>query len=398
MARPLIFLCLANYVKGQPFLEECSRLGVHTVLLAKEELQDKSWPESIGEKFFFPDFSRREELLKAVSFLARDREFDAVIPLDDYAVEVAAGVREHLRVPGMGESTARYFRDKLAMRLRARERGLLVPDFVHALNHRRIDRFAREVPAPWLVKPRSEAGSVQISKCHAAEDLWQAVESLGERQSFFLVERYIKGSVFHVDSIVYDDKVVFAAGHRYGSPPFDVWNGGGIFSSQSVPVEDPLYEALMETNREAVAAMGLPRGITHAEFILGDHDRRFYFLELAGRVGGAFIDVLVESQSGLNLWREWARLEAAHCRHESYHPIPSRQAHAGILLCLSRQERPDLSGYTADEVVWTHQEGHHAGLVVCSQDAGTVDHLMQHYGQRVAEEILAVAPPTAKPA
>ena len=59
-------------------------------------------------------------------FLARTRLIDRIVPLDDYDVETAAALREHLRVPGMGDTTARYFRDKLAMRVQARDRGLQV--------------------------------------------------------------------------------------------------------------------------------------------------------------------------------------------------------------------------------------------------------------------------------
>lgn len=398
MAKPLTFLCVANYLKGAPFLDECRRLGVRTVLLAKDGLQEEPWPDSLDEKFFFPDFSQREDLLKAVGYLARTRQFDAIIPLDDYAVEIAATLREHLRVQGMGDSTARYFRDKLAMRQRARERGLRVPEFVHALNHDKINQFAAEVPAPWLVKPRSEAGSVQIKKSHTPEQLWQAVDALDDRHSFFLIERYVKGSVFHVDSAVYDSQVVLSAAHRYWKPPFDVWNGGGIFMSQSLAHDDPLLPRLLEANVQAVQAMGLRRGITHVEFILGEADQEFYFLELAARVGGAYIDVLVEKQTGLNLWREWARLEAAYCRGEGYAPEVSSQAQGGILLCLSRQEQPDLSGYGEEEVVWRLEEGFHAGLIVCSPRWDRVSELMGRYSQRFANEVLAVAPPTEKPA
>ena len=47
-------------------------------------------------------------------------------------METAATLREHLRIPGMGLTTMRYFRDKLAMRMRALDRNVRVPDFVSA--------------------------------------------------------------------------------------------------------------------------------------------------------------------------------------------------------------------------------------------------------------------------
>jgi biotin carboxylase len=51
------------------------------------------------------------------------------------------------------------------------------------------------------------------------------------------------------------------------------------------------------------------RGVTHAEYIRAHADGRYYFLEIAARVGGAFIADLVEVSTGVNLWREWARIE-----------------------------------------------------------------------------------------
>ena len=69
-------------------------------------------------------------------------------------------------------------------------------------------------------------------------------------------------------------------------------------------------------NREVIAAMGMVRGVTHAEFIRGEADGQFYFLEIAARVGGAHIDLMIEHATGLNLWEEWARIELAHLNQE----------------------------------------------------------------------------------
>ena len=41
----------------------------------------------------------------------------------------------------MGETTTRYFRDKLSMRLKAQESGLSIPEFVHILNHGKVQEF-----------------------------------------------------------------------------------------------------------------------------------------------------------------------------------------------------------------------------------------------------------------
>lgn len=394
MERKPIFLLMSSFFKGGTLIEECHNLGIHTILLTVESLKDKAWPwHAIDEKFFMPTGFEQPGISHAVSFLARTREIDCIIPLDDFDVEVAASLREHLRCPGMGDTTARFFRDKLAMRVQARDEGIPVPDFVHVLNYEQINHYLQSVPGPWVLKPRSQAGSIGIKKCSNSQEVWDHINRLGDEQSEHLIEKYIPGNVFHVDSVVYDKKVLFALSSRYHKPPFDVWNGGGVFASQTVDPKHKAYQGLLEMNERVISAMRLVRGVTHAEFIQA-HDGQIYFLELAGRVGGANIDRLVEAASGLNPWKEWPKLELAYLQKKKYKLPKTKKQQAGLVICLSRHERPDLSAYNAPEVVWKLAEEHHAALIVSSNKSSRVDELLDDYSLRLTQDVLAVAPPT----
>ena len=242
----------------------------------------------------FPNLARQPDITYAVSYLARDREIDRIVALDDYDVETAADLREHMRMPGVGASQARYFRDKLAMREQARRSGLRVPPFVQILNYDRLRTFMDTVPAPWVLKPRSEASSMGIKQIHDAEELWRTLDVLGDRQSYYVLEQFIAGDVFHVDSVVWDGQVLAAASHKYGLPPMTVYHGGGVFASVTVPYGSSEQKALEAINQATVTAMGMVRGVTHAEYIRSAIDGEYYFLEIAARVGGASIDRLVE--------------------------------------------------------------------------------------------------------
>ena len=227
-------------------------------------------------------------------------------------------LREHLRMPGMGDTTARHFRDKLAMRVRARERGVLVPDFVHVLNYDRIREFMARVPPPWLLKPRSEASSLGIKKINAPEEVWPVLDMLGDRQSYYVLESFVPGEVYHVDSIVSEREVVFSEVHQYGRPPFSVMHEGGVFSTRTVERGSVDEIELTTRNQELIEALGLVRGVTHAEFLKGSANGRFYFIECAARVGGANIAELVEATTGLNLWngpksRSRVRMSPTNC-------------------------------------------------------------------------------------
>lgn len=398
MDRPFTFLCLASYYKGPRFMRELSRQGCRVLLLTKQTLADKPWPrEALEDVFFMPELSRGDEVVRAVSYLARTREIDRIIALDDYDVETVASLREHLRIPGMGDTTARYFRDKLAMRVAARDAGVRVPRFEHVLNHGRLQRFMDEVPGPWILKPRSEAGAVGCKKIHEQPELWHWVEELGDEQSNRLLEEFVPGVVCHVDSIVSEREIVFSVASQYRIPPFSVWNHGGIFGSRTLAAGGELEVRLQEMNRRVIEVMGLVRGVTHAEFIVSERDGGVYFLEIAARVGGAHIDDLVEAASGVNLWEEWARLELAYLRGERYAVPARRHDCAGLLVCLARQEQPDMSGYDDPEVTFRISRENHAGLIVTSGDGGRVEWLLDRYTERFTHDFLAIQPPTDKP-
>jgi len=393
----LTILCIGSFFKGNAFLRECKRQGCRVILITIEKLKDAAWDwENIDELHYMPKIVL-PDITNAVSYLARDRRIDRIVPLDDFDVETAAALREHLRTPGMGDTTARYFRDKLAMRVQAKDSNIPVPPFVHVLNYDRLRAFMAEVPPPWMFKPRSQAGSIGLKKVENSEELWRSLDELGDLQSHYLLEKYLPGPVYHVDSIVSEREVVFNIAHRYGRPPMDVFHTGGIFTTHSLDYDDAETQALFAINRQVMSSLGMVRGVTHAEFIRSEQDGHFYFLETASRVGGANIDELVAAAAGVNLWAEWARIELAHLRGEAYVLPPIRQDYAGLILCLARQDRPDLTAYNDPEIIWRLQnKKNHAGLIVASPQAERVSALLQSYAARFAQDFLAVLPPSTQ--
>jgi len=396
-SRPLTFLCITTYEKGQEFMRECERRGCRVLLLTAEKLRDADWPrECLDDTFYLPDEIALEDIVQAVTHLARTQNIDRIVALDEYDMETAATLREHLRLPGMGLTTMRYFRDKLAMRMKALDRDIRVPDFVPVFNHGDIRYYLDHVPGPWVLKPRQEASAIGIKKIHSAEELWPVLEQLGNKQSSFLLEKFVPGEVYHVDSVVSESEVVFANVSKYGKPPMNVAQGGGVFTTFTVPRGSEEDSGLRQINRDLIAALGLVRGVAHTEFIRAHADGHFYFLECAARVGGAYINEMVEAATGINLWREWARIEVAG-GDGTYRLPPVREEYAGVILSLARQENPDTSGYNDAEVVLRIKRHHHAGLILRSSDPQRVPALLESYAQRFTQEFLAVEPPREKP-
>ena len=399
--RPYTVLCLASYEKGEDLLRECKQQGCSVILVTIEKLKDSPlWPRECIDEFFVmpnPDLTKQPDITYAISYLARSRKIDCLIALDEFDIEVAAALREHLRIPGMGDTTARYFRDKLAMRIQAKDSGLLVPAFSRVVNYDELREFMERVPPPWVLKPRTSASAIGIKKIRASEELWPALDALGDKQSFHVLEQFVPGEIYHVDSIVSESEVVFANVQKYGSPPLNVMHDGGIFTSYGVTRGSADEQALQACNQDILTAFKMVRGVTHAEFIKGHADGKFYFLEIASRVGGAYINEVVKAASGINLWREWARVEITRRDNEAYQLPPMKHDYAGIIITLARQEQPDLSGYTDAEIVFRIEKKHHAGLVVEAPDAARVQALLESYTERFYQDFHTSAPPPDKP-
>lgn len=389
---PLTLLCIATYLKGHEFLRECKRQGCRVLLLTDEKLRHADWPRDAVDEFFY---IRRDmpvsDVRLGAAHLARRERIDRIVALDDFDVELAAMLREHLFVPGMGETTGRAFRDKLAMRRRARAAGIPCPEFVHVLNNEAIAEWISRVPPPWVLKPRGQAAAIGIRKLHHADDLWKAIESLGDAFAEYVLEQFIPGEVYHVDSIVFDRRVRFAIASRYSTPPMTVAHEGGIFATRTLHPANPLSVALLESNERVLGSFGLVRGASHTEFIR-DTAGDWYFLETSARVGGAFIVDVVEAATGINLWREWAKVEIAG-EDGAYEAPPARQNCGGIVLSLARQESPDLSTYTDPEIAVRVRKSHHAGLIVTSPSGDRIEQLLEEYTRRFYADFHASAPP-----
>ena len=388
----MTILCIATFLKGHEFLRQCRRQGCRVLLLTDEKLRDADWPREAVDEFFY---IRREMPLSDVRLgaasLARRESIDRIVALDDFDVELAAMLREHLFIPGMGETTGRAFRDKLAMRRRARAAGIPCPEFVHILNNDAISDWTSRVPPPWVLKPRGQAAAIGIRKLQSPDELWPSIDALGDRFAEYVLEQFIPGEVYHVDSVVFDRQVRFAIASRYNTPPMRVAHEGGIFATRTLHPSNPLSSALLESNARVLGSFGLVRGASHTEFIRAEKGD-WYFLETSARVGGAFIVDVIQAATGVNLWHEWAKVEIAG-EDGQYDMAVPRQDCGGIVLSLARQEFPDLSGYTDPEIAVRVHKSHHAGLIVTSPSSERVEHLLDEYTRRFYTDFHTSAPP-----
>jgi len=389
-------LCIASYFKGERFMAEAAATGAKVYLLTLAKLLREPWPRgSLQDVFALHDAPKREDWLNTVSYLARSVPFDTIVALDDFDVETAAMLREHFRMPGMGDSTARNFRDKLAMRTTARNAGLPVPDFTGLFHDDAVARFCERVPAPWMHKPRSEASAVGITKVQNQQQLWDILRGQGDKRSYFLLESFLPGAVYHVDSLVDDGRIVFAAAHQCGTPPFTVAHGGGIYTSFTLPEGSDDEKALLALNERLIPTLGLKRGSCHAEFIKSASGE-FHFLEAGARVGGVHIAELVECTRGINPWAGWAELEVAHLRGEKWKMPTGFRKQGELVNTLARTESVDYKSLGLEGIAYEVKEKYHAGLVVVADTHEEMCARRDAVVRKFASEINAVLPAPAK--
>ena len=391
-------VCIASEFKGNEFLDEAQAAGWFVTLVTRKKLLDEPWAwTALNEVRTVEDHASPEEYIRTITNIAGSRAIDRVVGLDEFDVMTAARTREHLQLPGMSSSHALRFRDKLSMRNIAYTAGIPCPDFTGVFNKDAINTYLDGVPSPWIVKPRYEVSAFGIRKCETREQVWDVLTDLDNRNNWrdhpsqFVLEKFIAGNVFHVDSVVNNGKVMACGVSQYGTPPFSVTHYGGVFTSSIVPYRSKERKELESLNQKLLSAFKYECGVSHAEFLQSEEDGKFYLLEVASRVGGAYIANVLEHACNFNLWREWAKLETA--TPESPYKLPKlRKDFAGVALALANVDQPDTSNYKDEEIVYRVAKPRHVGLIFYSQKQKRVDALLANYSERIAQDFLAVAP------
>jgi biotin carboxylase len=389
---------IASEFKGNEVLEEAKKAGWHVSLVTREDFKDSKWIwENIDDFVTVPKTATSEAYIRAATNFAGRHLVHRVIGVDEFDVLTAARAREHLQIKGMSNSHALRFRDKLRMRIVADEAGLPCPDFVGCFNPEEINAYLERVEFPVIVKPRTEVSAFGIRKCENAVQVWDTLNGLDARNTWrdhpsqYQIEKFIEGNVYHVDSVIHNGKVVAAGVSKYGTTPLNVSHKGGVFTSSIVDYKSKERRELEGLNRKLLKAFDHKHGVSHAEFLESAADGKFYLLEVACRVGGAYIANVLEEACGFNIWREWGKL-TIETEEKPYTPPKTRKEYAGITLALANQECPDTSHYTAEEITYRVNKPKHCGLIFRSKSKERVQELMDEYSQRITEDFLQIVP------
>ncbi len=387
---------IASDFKGNEFLEACHLAGWKVSLVTREKFLNDQWRwDCIDSVKSVADEAGPADYIRSIANIAGIEQIDNIVGLDEFDVLTAAGAREHLQIPGLSSSYALRFRDKLTMRNMASRAGIPCPEFIGIFNSEDLNEYLDHAPAPWVIKPRTEVSAFGIRKCESREQVWGVINELDARNTWrdhptqFLIERFIEGRVFHIDSVVVNGKVAASGISEYGTAPMKVSHHGGVFTTSIVSHKFRERKELTKLNENLLEAFSYDRGVAHAEFLQCAATGKFYLLEVACRVGGAYIANVLEHAAGFNIWGEWGKLETATIENP-YQPPKTKKEYAGIALALANQEFPDTSHYTDPEIVYRVNKPKHVGLIFRSKNESRIAELLREYTERITTDFLTV--------
>lgn len=278
-----------------PIIERAKERGIYTVAVSP----DGDYPGlTIADKVYYYDVRDEKKVLEA----AQAEKIDGITTdQTDVAVRTVAYVAEQMGLPGIGYETAVLFTDKNLMRETSKKLGLpTIPSWKVASLEEAMEKF-RILNSVAIIKPVDSQGSRGVYRIESTEELLEKYSQAERfsRAGSVIIEKYIDGTEFEVDSIVanYNAETLMYADLE----PYTV---EGIFASTTrlyPSIEsDEVVEKLLDINKRTIEGFGLKQGLTHSEY-MRDQDGEIYLIEAAARGGGTFISSkIAELQSGIN--------------------------------------------------------------------------------------------------
>jgi len=395
-------LCICSYFKGIPFLVQQSNLGNKVYLITCENKKQENWPwEHITETYYLPSEDNSTEnlelLKKGFGWLLQTERIDVIVALDDFDVEKAAFLRSSFQINGMNMHSAQLFRDKLAMRINARNMDIPIPRFSSLFNDQAVHQFMQEINGPCIIKPRSQASTTGIKKVSSYSEVAQFLQDIGEKRIDYLIEEFIPGHVYHCDSLSFKGEIVFEKTSRYLETPLKVAHDGGIFKTITLPDFSPDNKEILNLNRYLLHSFNLNTGASHTEFIKADRDGKIYFLETSARVGGAHIADLLEAATGIDIWKEWANIEDALYQNKIYQIPEKRNFYAGLIVSLTKMKNPDMTIFSNENLFWTLKKDFHIGMIFRSEYFEEIISKIEAITPIIQDQFHASAPTPEKP-
>lgn len=288
MARALLILPTETY-RASDFIESAAALNAD-IIVASEE--DMALADQLGEDFLLIDCSRPEESARRIVELGNRQPLDAIVPVDDQGVLIAALAAEQLGLNHNPPVAVGATRNKVMLRRALASAEIPQPAFELAGSPDDVAALAEEIGYPVVLKPLSmsasrgviranDADEVRAAACRIRKILAVAGHNPGEP---ILIEEYVPGIELAVEGLLRDGKLQVLAFLDKPDPLEGPFFEETLFITPSRLHPEMLDEVERVTAR-AVRAIGLREGPVHAEVRVDGN--KVLFLEAAARsIGG----------------------------------------------------------------------------------------------------------------
>ena len=257
-----------------------------------------------------PYFDSAQLEKTAYEILAKEK-IDRIIALDEFDLLRAARLRDMFSLPGQNYESALAFRDKLVMKSILQQKGFLVPEFAPVESGLDLIEFTQKHGFPVVVKPRRGCAAEGVKILRVIDDL-NKLFSNGkffneDHQALLMVEKFITGSLIHIDGLIIRGKMIACWPSIYLTTPIDIFDKKPV-QSYTLAAENPLASKLITYCSEVLAALPTPDNTAfHLEAFL--HDNEIVFCEVASRAGGGGINSMWKESFGINLEEIFCRLQ-----------------------------------------------------------------------------------------
>ncbi len=287
-------LILGGGIFQIPLILKAKSLGLEVVVT-------DMYPDPPGRKVadFFAqvDIKNFEGNLK----VAREYSVDAVTSdQTDVGICTVAKVCQEMGLKGIGYPTAQKFTNKHLMKEALIESGIPLPKYSLVASLGQARQVAKDLGYPLVLKPPSNQSSRGVHIVHDDDEL-QKYYPLTQIASFdgsVLIEEYIDGTEYTVEGFVHNNRTYSLA----ISDKKHLKNNPCVANRLTYPpeIDERLLERLERTNEKIITILGLPIGITHAEYKIRDGIP--FLIEIAARGGGTFISSdIIPAVSGIDV-------------------------------------------------------------------------------------------------
>jgi biotin carboxylase len=288
MARAVLILPTGTY-RATDFVEAAAALDAHIIVASEEEM---ALADQLGDDFLLIDCSRPEESARRIVELSDRQPLDAIVPVDDQGVLIAALASERLGLTHNPPAAVAATRNKVMLRRALAGAEIAQPDFELAGPPDDVAQLAGVLGYPVVLKPLSMSASrgvIRADDATAARLAGQRIRKIlavGGRNPNepIIIEQYVPGIEMAIEGVLRDGQLEVLAFFDKPDPLEGPFFEETLFITPSRLHPEMLDEVERVTAR-AVRAIGLREGPVHAEVRI---DRgRVVFIEAAARsIGG----------------------------------------------------------------------------------------------------------------